>query len=157
MEDYNFQAYMKQGRRLKLQLDLNNKVNKKLTKNELKKITNQIDIDVEYSITVLSDFKKMASELTLLNYLTEFDWGGEEGLKQTATCLLGEVHFGEVYFHEHFHYDCTDTNKYENLPDFNINQKIVVSVETHDWKNLRQVPDNHDERSYELIVYIPEF
>ncbi len=52
-------------KRARLLMVINKKVNGRLGKNELEKIINMIDVDVQYSILVISDAKEMASEITL--------------------------------------------------------------------------------------------
>lgn len=65
MKNTKFMKLAEAEKRARLLMVINKKVNGRLGKNELEKIINMIDVDVQYSILVISDAKEMASEITL--------------------------------------------------------------------------------------------
>lgn len=142
-------------KRARLLMVINKKVNGRLSKNELEKIVNTIDVDVQYSILVIFDAKEMAKQLILADQESEHSWAGGDGTKEEGKCILGNnVSFGQDYHYQYFdNGNLTQEEASKTLPDFEITSKLAVVITSNRWDYWDR--KRLEEEKKRIVIYLP--
>lgn len=123
----------------------------------LKQLAGSIDTSVYYQIEVIRDVEQAAKRLRLEDCLNAHSWAGDEGTKEEAQVVFGQVTFGENYSYEYSNNGNSDgVNEYETDAEFDINKPFCVFIETHDWRNWERDGCNYDREFTTIVIYTPE-
>lgn len=152
----NFSSLKKQERRAKLLSAIIKKTNGELSKSQLERIVNTIDIDNQYSISIVESAKKMAEELTLYNHTEKHEWCGSDGKEEEGHVLIGKASFGEDYYFLYYvNGNIEDEEERKTFPEFDVTQPLVVHINSYTWEGYER--GNHFSREEnKLVIYLPE-
>ncbi|WP_031368483.1 hypothetical protein [Clostridium botulinum] len=143
--------YLKtQEDKAKLVLKLIKLTNGQLTKEEIEKIVNNIEIKSNFNINIIRNAEEFAKELTLRDY--EDDWRYED--ERWCNVFLvnkKEIHKETIIDDGNFQFGLDGMEKYER-PNFNINKKYGVLKVLYTGNTYTNI---NDEEEYTLIIYIP--
>ncbi|MCK9309831.1 MAG: hypothetical protein M0P99_06135 [Candidatus Cloacimonetes bacterium] len=153
MENNSFKSMSEKTKRAILMGVIIKKTEGKLSKEELEEIISKINIGVQYSINVFTNAVEFSKVITLKNI--KDSWAGYTENVSTGHILLGNVVFGEDYRYSYNDND-TQTNYtvQESFPDFNIYEKIVVTIEEHNFSNFNG--NYYDTWKNSIFIYLPE-
>jgi len=155
MENNSFKSMSEKTKRAILMGVIIKKTEGKLSKEELEEIISKVNIGVQYSVNVFTNVMEFAKVITLNNIKDEHSWAGCTENVSTGHILLGNVVFGEYYKYS-YNDNGTQTNYtvQESVPDFNIYEKIVVTIEEHNFSNSNG--NYYDTWKDSIFIYIPE-
>ena len=129
----------------------------KMAVQEISDVVNLLDVNLQYTIKVISNAKEFAKVITLKSSGLEHSWAGSYGIKQEGNVLFGNVEFGLDYFWEYSNNgNMSEPDERKSIPDFNIDICHVVLIEENDWDHYNNSCNEHDKYSYTLYFYIPE-
>ncbi len=155
MENNSFKSMNDRMKRAILMGVIIKRTEGKLSKEELEEIISKLNIGVQYSIDVFTDAKEFAKVVTLKNIKSEHSWAG---CTEDVSC--GHIILGNVIFGQNYQYSYNDNgnqtqyNEQESSPDFDMNEKIVVYIEEHNFSNYNN--DHYDSWRNDIFIYLPK-
>ncbi len=133
--------------------------NEKVTLTEAMKIVDKLDLEENYSIEVVIDWKEFQNMLTLTDDEFSHSWAGERSVKEEGRLLLTDGSpedflFGLDYSRQYSENgDYRSPNTEYQLPRFEIDKRHVVqlSKEVHDHFNGNHI----DSVVNSVVFYLP--
>jgi hypothetical protein len=128
-----------------------------LTKKECENIIQQLKTVEINDIKVIRDAKEFAQVITLGIEVLEHSWAGRKEHIESGQVLIGEpnIHFGKDRSYVYsFNGDIKEDTQEKEDPDFSVNEKYVVVLETINKSDYNN--DYYDYLDRNIYVYYPE-
>jgi hypothetical protein len=128
-----------------------------LTKEECLKIVQQLKNVEINDIKVIRDAKAFAQVITLEEDIFEHSWAGRKEYIESGQVLIGNINinFGKDRSYVYsFNGDIKEDTQEKEDPDFSVNEKYVVMIETTSRSDYNNNYYNYYDRN--IYVYYPE-
>lgn len=152
----NYRALKEKENRAKLFGVIRNKTMDFLGDEDIHSILERVDVNKKYSIVVVDNPDEFAKYLQPVKYSGfEHSWAGEKYERAEVTVLFGEEHVYDLGYHYDYQYYNNGNlanEEYEDiLPDFNIEQNIVIYRYEVDYSNYNG--EYYNTESNYLVFY----
>ena len=151
-----FKKITEEDKRNRLSSIIKYKCDKKVPIEDIEKIVNNINIELQYKINIIYDFNNMEQILTLKNrrWINDWRYTDSEGVVEKGTIVIGKAVFGTDYLYEYnYNGNNQEYEEDEKQPQFS-RDLLVITIEREEWKCVVGESRNHRDVEHYLYIYI---